>query len=166
MIITITGTPGTGKTTVSDNLQVPAIHLTEFVKEEGLGEQKEEFEVDIPAMVKALKEEIEEYDDIVIEGHLAHYFPSDICVVLRCDPKVLDERLQERDYSQTKVRENLESEALDIVLAQAIEHQEKVVEIDTTELSKEEVVDQIERKMQEWPEVESSYGQVDWSEWL
>ncbi|WEL23248.1 adenylate kinase family protein [Candidatus Nanohalovita haloferacivicina] len=166
MKITITGTPGTGKTTVSDNLDIPVIHLTEFVKEKGLGEQKEEFEVDIPAMVEALEEETDDYEDVVIEGHLAHYYPSDLCIVLRCDPEVLDERLEEREYSEAKVRENLESEALDIVLAQAIENQETVIEIDTTNLSREEVIEKMEEKIEKWPEVESDYGKVDWSEWL
>lgn len=166
MKITITGTPGTGKTTVSDTLDIPVIHLTEFVKEKGLGEQRDEFEVDIDAMVQALDEEVEEYDDVVIEGHLAHYFPSDICVVLRCDPGVLDERLEERDYSESKIRENLESEALDIVLAQALQNQETVIEIDTTDVSKEGVVKKIEGKIKEWPDVETDYGKVDWSTWL
>lgn len=166
MKITITGTPGTGKTTISEALDIPVIHLTEFVKEQGLGEQKEEFEVDIPAMVEALEEEVENYDDVVIEGHLAHYCPSDVCFVLRCDPEVLDERLEERDYSEAKVRENLESEALDIVLAQVVEHQDTVIEIDTTDLSEEEVVADIKEKIGERPDVEADYGNVDWSNWL
>lgn len=164
MIITLTGTPGTGKTTVSELLDYPVIHLTEFVKEKGLGEQKEEFEVDIPEMVKALKEEVEDYDDVVIEGHLSHYFPSDICFVLRCDPAVLDERLSQRDYSREKVEENLESEALDIVLSQAVQEQEKVVELDTTDLEPEEVADGIEDKI--GGGLEEEYGKVDWSSWL
>ena len=166
MIITVTGTPGTGKTTISEALNLPVIHLTEFVKEKGLGEQRDEFEVDIDAMIQALDEETEEYDDVVIEGHLAHYYPADICFVLRCDPEVLDERLEERDYSESKVRENLESEALDIVLSQAVKHQETVIEIDTTDMSTEEVVEEIERKIDEWPDVETDYGRVDWSNWL
>jgi len=166
VIITVTGTPGTGKTTVSEALDLPVIHLTEFVKERGLGEQKDEFEVDIDSMVQALDEETEEYDGVVIEGHLAHYYQSDICFVLRCNPEVLDERLEERDYSESKVRENLESEALDIVLAQAVEHQETVVEIDTTDMSTEEVVEEIEGKIEEWPDVETDYGEADWSDWL
>ena len=166
MIITLTGTPGTGKTTIAEALNFPVIDLTEFVKKKGLGRQEEEFEVDIDAMVQALDEEVEKYDDVAIEGHLAHYYPSDICFVLRCDPEVLDERLEERDYSQSKVRENLESEALDIVLAQAVEHQEKVIEIDTTDFEVDEVVKKIERKIREWPDVETDYGKVDWSDWL
>ena len=166
MIITLTGTPGTGKTTLSENLDLPVIDLTDFVKEKGLGQQEQEFEVDIDAMVRALDEEVEKYDDVVIEGHLAHYYPSDICFVLRCDPQVLDERLSKRDYSKQKIRENLESEALDIVLSQAVNYQEKVIEIDNTNLDVEEVIDRIEDKVEKWPDLESDYGNADWSEWL
>lgn len=145
---------------------MPVIHLTEFVKEQGLGEQKEEFEVDIPAMVEALEQEVQDYEDVVIEGHLAHYFPADLCFVLRCSPEVLDERLSQRDYSEAKVRENLESEALDIVLSQAVNYQDTVIEIDTTGLSEEEVVEEIEKRIKEWPDLEAEYGKVDWSSWL
>lgn len=166
MIITVTGTPGTGKTTISEALDLPVIHLTKFVKQKGLGEQREEFEVDIPAMKEALEDEVEEYEEVVIEGHLAHYSPSDLCFVLRCDPEVLDDRLEERNYSESKVRENLESEALDIVLAKAVEHQETVIEIDTTDFDVDEVVKKIERKIEEWPDLEADYGEVDWSDWL
>lgn len=166
MIITVTGTPGTGKTTISEALDLQIVGLTRFVKQKGLGEQREEFEVDIPAMKEALEDEVEEYEDVVIEGHLAHYFPSDICFVLRCDPEVLDDRLEERNYSESKVRENLESEALDIVLAKAVEHQETVIEIDTTDFDVDEVVKKIERKIEEWPDLEADYGEVDWSHWL
>lgn len=166
MIITVTGTPGTGKTTISEALDLQIVGLTKFVKQKGLGEQREEFEVDIPAMKEALEDEVEEYEDVVIEGHLAHYFPSDICFVLRCDPEVLDDRLEERNYSESKVRENLESEALDIVLAKAVEHQETVIEIDTTDFDVDEVVKKIERKIEEWPDLEADYGEVDWSDWL
>ena len=166
MIITVTGTPGTGKTTISEALNLEIVGLTEFVKEKGLGKQKEEFEVNIPAMKEALEEEVEEYEDVVIEGHLAHYFPSDLCFVLRCEPEVLDERLGERNYSESKVRENLESEALDIVLAQAAEHQETVIEIDTTDPDVDEIVNEIERKIEQWPDLEADYGEVDWSDWL
>ena len=166
MIITVTGTPGTGKTTISEALDLQIVGLTRFVKQKGLGEQREEFEVDIPAMKEALEDEVEEYEEVVIEGHLAHYSPSDLCFVLRCDPEVLDDRLEERNYSESKVRENLESEALDIVLAKAVEHQETVIEIDTTDFDVDEVVKKIERKIEEWPDLEADYGEVDWSDWL
>ncbi|MFB6204612.1 MAG: adenylate kinase family protein [Candidatus Nanohaloarchaea archaeon] len=157
MIIALTGTPGTGKTSVSEELGYPVIHLTEYVKEHGLGEQREEFEVDVPAMVESL----EDLDgDHVIEGHLAHHVPADICIVLRCAPDELEERLSDRDYPPQKVRENIESEALDVVLVEAVEEQDTVVEVDTTGKTVEETVETVKEKIERG---EPDYGDIDWT---
>ncbi|WEL19843.1 adenylate kinase family protein [Candidatus Nanohalococcus occultus] len=163
MKVTVTGTPGTGKTSVSEKLEgYEKIHLTEFVKEHGLGTDGEVFEVDTEAMCEKLEEETSE-GDYLIEGHLAHYISSDICIVLRCDPDELEERLGERRYSESKVRENVESEAMDLILQQAVQNQEAVVEVDTTGRTVEETVKAIEEKISEG---KSSYGKVDWTDSL
>ncbi|PSH02236.1 MAG: kinase, partial [Nanohaloarchaea archaeon QH_8_44_6] len=135
MIVSITGTPGTGKTSVSKYLkEFEVIYLTRFVKKHGLGQQEEsEFEVDIPEMKKKLEKEIDGEKHLVIEGHLSHHFPSDYCVVLRCDPEELGKRLENRDYSDTKVEENIESEMLDVILTEAVGLQENIIEVDTTD---------------------------------
>jgi len=161
--IAVTGTPGTGKTTVSKLFEQEGyelVDLTQFVKDKGLGEQGEkEFEVDTEKMVKALKDE--EFD--VIEGHLAHHVPIDICIVLRTRPDVLRERLNERDYSDQKVEENVQSEALDVILSEAVEEQDVVIEVDTTDKGPEQVFELIKEKIDEG---ESDYGNFDWTEYL
>lgn len=163
MNVAITGTPGTGKTTVSrkfEDERYEVIHLTEYVKEKGLGEYGEkEFEVDVPEMVEALKNE--GFD--VVEGHLAHHVPVDVCVVLRTRPDRLRERLNERDYSEKKVEENVQSEILDIVLSEAVENQETVVEVDTTGKTGEKVFEEVKKKIEEGG---SDYGNFDWTEYL
>jgi adenylate kinase len=161
MIVALTGTPGTGKTTVSEHLEdFKVVDLTQFVKEHGIGEENSEFEVDIDAMVERLDEEINEDENIVIEGHLAHHFPADYCVVLRCEPEELEARLSERDYSEGKVRENVQSEILDVILSETIGLQEKIIEIDTTGRKAEDVAEEIERRVEE---NETDYGSIDWS---
>ncbi|MFB6208174.1 MAG: adenylate kinase family protein [Candidatus Nanohaloarchaea archaeon] len=157
MIIALTGTPGTGKTSVSEELGYPVIHLTEYVKEHGLGEQREEFEVDVPAMVESL-ESLE--GDHVIEGHLAHHVPADVCIVLRCEPGELRERLSERDYTERKVEENVESEMLDVILVEALDSQDTVVEVDTTGRTVEETVEIVKEKVEKG---EPDYGSIDWT---
>jgi adenylate kinase len=161
--IAVTGTPGTGKTTVSQLYEeegLKVIHLTEYVKEKGLGEEGEkEFEVDVDEMREALKDE--NFD--VIEGHLAHHFPVDVCVVLRTRPDILRERLEERDYRDEKVEENVQSEILDVVLSEAVENQETVVEVDTTEKDADEVFEEIKRKVEK---EENDYGNFDWTQFL
>ncbi|MFB6190320.1 MAG: adenylate kinase family protein [Candidatus Nanohaloarchaea archaeon] len=165
MEIALTGTPGTGKTSIARELEeqgFKVIDLTEFVKENGLGTSGDEFEVDVPEMVEAL-EEREFEEDAVIEGHLAHHYPADLCVVLRCRPDELEERLKRRDYSRGKVEDNVESEALDLVLQEAVREQETVIEVDTTGRDVGEVAEEVRKRIEKGDEV---YGEVDWSEFL
>jgi adenylate kinase len=163
MKVTVTGTPGTGKTTVLDRLETDfrKIHLTEFIEEQGLGENIDEVtEVDTEKLKQELSNEVAEKEDIIIEGHLAHHIPSDLCIVLRCNPETLKERLSERDYTSQKVTGNVEAEALDVVLSEAVQVQENVLEIDTTDKTIEEVVERVEKGIEN---KETGYGKVDWS---
>lgn len=166
MKIALTGTPGTGKTSVAEELseKFNVVNLTDFIKDRGLGEQSEkEFEVDVDAMVERLEEELEGSEDVLVEGHLAHHFPAEFCVVLRCRPDELRERLKQRDYKHSKIEENVESEALDVVLQEAVGEQENVIEIDTTEREVSRVGEEIEKRIEE---EDTGYGKVDWSEYL
>lgn len=157
VIIALTGTPGTGKTSVAEKLDFPVTDLKEFVKERGLGEQREEFEVDIEDMVDALEDEVE---NGVIEGHLAHHVPADYCVVLRCAPDELRSRLQQRDYPAEKVEENVQAEILDIILQEAVEKQENIIEVDTTGRSADRVAGEIEERIEKG---DTGYGEIDWT---
>jgi len=66
-------------------------------------------------------------------------------IVLRCEPSVLEDRLSERGDSEQKAKENAESEALDVVLSEAVDQhgQDAVYEIDTTGRDPEAVADEI-----------------------
>lgn len=164
MIVSLTGTPGTGKTSVAEELEgFQVVEIGEFARERGLGEQGEEFEVDLDAAVEALRDELEPGKDTVVEGHLSHHFPSDCCVVLRCRPDELRERLEKRGYPGEKVEENVEAEALDIVLQEALELQEKVIEVDTTGREAGEVAAEVSERLESG---DTGYGEVDWSSFL
>ena len=52
--------------------------------------------------------------------------------VIRCDPSVLRGRLEARGYKPAKVVENLEAEALDIILQEAVDQQRRVIQRDGT----------------------------------
>ncbi|MFB6213587.1 MAG: adenylate kinase family protein [Candidatus Nanohaloarchaea archaeon] len=165
MKIALTGTPGTGKTSVARELKergFEVVDLTEYVKEKDLGTPGEEFEVDVPEMVNALEQE-PGTGDTVIEGHLAHHFPADYCIVLRTRPDVLRERLEQREYSEEKIDENVESEALDVGLQEAVQKQEDIIEVDTTGREPKDVAGEIERRIEK---EEAGYGDIDWSEYL
>jgi len=157
----LTGTPGTGKTSVSEKVEGREIlHLSEFVRERGLGEEGEVFDVRVSEMV----EEVVEYSsgkDIIIEGHLAHHVPADHCIVLRCEPGELRKRLEKRNYPEDKIQVNLESEKLDTMLQEALNVQENVFEIDTTHRAVEETAEEVEEVLEQ---MKTGYGEVDWSD--
>ncbi|MFA5614406.1 MAG: adenylate kinase family protein, partial [Methanoculleus sp.] len=115
MMIGITGTPGTGKTSVAAELArrgYRVAHLTDTVRPYIIEEDRDRR---VPVVdVDRWAAEFEPIDGIV-EGHLAHYLPCDRVVVLRCRPYALRQRLSTRNYSPAKVRENVEAEALDVL---------------------------------------------------
>ncbi len=145
MIIAITGTPGVGKTSV---LSEPILQGRgyEIVSVEELATQhwaisgKELREVDVDLLASKM-EKTER--TVLLDGHLSHYLRPDICIVLRCDPRILKKRLEERDYPEQKVRDNVEAEAIDLVLIESIELNEKVYEIDNTDISSDKVAEMI-----------------------
>ena len=164
MKIGITGTPGTGKSTISTNLDGKVIDLKQYLEENDLGEINENGEIEVE--VEELRENAPqepENQDLILEGHLAHFLDLDYCVVLRSRPDILRERLEKRDYLQEKIDENIESEKLDLILSQAVQRQEKVFELDTTERSVEEVVSELKKAIEN---MEEGYGKVDWYEFL
>lgn len=164
MKIGVTGTPGTGKSTVSQHLSGRKVDLRDYLEEKSLGGLNEngEIEVDIEELRENPPEEPED-QDLIIEGHMAHFLNLDYCVVLRARPDVLEERLDERDYSDEKVRENVEAEKLDVVLSQAVQQQEKVFEIDTTDKTVEETAERIREALKS---KEERVGVVDWTQYI
>jgi adenylate kinase len=103
---------------------------------------------------------------VVLESHLAHLLDVDRVVVLRCRPDVLESRLRERGERDAKARENAESEALDVVLTEAVETHgaERVYEIDTTDVGAEAVAAEIEAAVA--GERDPSAGTVDFTGYL
>lgn len=154
MLIGLTGTPGTGKTSVSKFLERrrhwKIIHLNEMIKEEHLyteiDVERDAVIADIELIRKRLEEIIggKENEVIVLESHLAHYI-ADVVIILRVCPPELERRLKARGYSEEKIRENIEAEALDVILVEAFEWCEKVFEINTTGKSIEETGQDIEK---------------------
>lgn len=164
MMVGIAGTPGTGKTAVGDELarrgkRVVRVSATvgPFVVAEVEGVR----EVDEEAWSAAF-EPIDGY----VEGGLAHLLPCDRLVILRCRPDVLEHRLASRNYPPAKVRENVEAEALDVVLCEALElhSPDRLLEIETTDREVEETADRIAAFVagREPP----SHGHLDFSRYL
>jgi len=162
--IGVTGTPGTGKSTISKHLSGKVVDIKGYMEENNLGTKNEngEIEIGIEKLRKNTPEEPQN-QDLILEGHLAHFLDLDYCIVLRCNPEELRERLSKRDYTQTKIEENIESEKMDLILSQAVQNQEKVFEVDTSSRNVQEVVMEVQEGIKE---KKDRKGVVDWSEYL
>lgn len=162
----LTGTPGTGKTTVAALLPFRVIDLNAVIREEGLtlGSDPDRgcLIADVEALAGRLEELAPEEEDgiVVLEGHFSHQFATE-AIVLRTRPQVLRERLFQRGYSEEKVRENLEAEFLDVVLVEAAEWCDRVSEIDATSLSPEEVAALVVKILRR--DIAMPPGEVDWT---
>ena len=128
----LTGTPGTGKTSISKLLDQKVIALSDYY--EGTSEGKTESGEWIIDIDK-IKKNIKITENSILEGHFAHEFDNiDQIIVLRCDPKILVQRLKEREYSKEKIRENLEAEAIGTIYSESLEFLDftHVVQLDTS----------------------------------
>jgi adenylate kinase len=143
--VAVTGTPGTGKTTATTLLDGPVVHLNELIRDAGLWTERDTDRGSVVADLDAVREAVGDRSGIV-ESHLAHHLDADRIVVLRCHPDTLEERLRERGASESKATENAESEALDVVLSEAVERHgaDSVYEVDTTDRTPAGVAAEIE----------------------
>ena len=169
MRVAVTGTPGTGKTTAVDLLDtdLDVVHLNEVVREEGLYDEVDEERDSLVADLDAVRTWFDGKDDeVIVESHLAHHLPVEKVVVLRCQPEELERRLRERGEPESKAKENAESEALDVVLSEAVaEHGiDAVYEIDTTDTDPGSVADVIEAVIA--GERAPSAGEVSFTDYL
>ncbi|MBX0285156.1 adenylate kinase family protein [Haloarcula salinisoli] len=168
MRVAVTGTPGTGKTTATERLSTDrdVIHLNDVIKSEGFSTGTDEERGSLVADMDAVAEWLDGREDAIVESHLAHNFDADRVVVLRAHPETVVSRLRERGDSDSKAYENAESEALDVVLSEAVHHHgtENVYEIDTTDRDPEAVAAEIAAVVE--GEREPSAGTVSYVDWL
>ena len=166
MIVALTGTPGTGKSSVAEELKRRGYRV------ESVNELADKFgcvvgiEDNVRIVdVERLAEEIEHLrgEMIIVEGHLSHLLNPDVTIVLRCHPEKLKKRLENRGWRKEKVLENLEAEIVDSILMEAMGNR-KVYEIDATDLMPKELADIIEKILKNGEEYKEKYrpGKIDW----
>jgi len=150
-ITCLSGTPGTGKSTVANILRQRGIHVVEiedFVRKRGIYsyiEGGETLVIEIAELVHHLQTYLAGRKEALIVGHLSHHLPgATAVVVLRTRPDELERRLLNKGWSQAKMEENVEAEALDLLLSEALEiHGRRVSEIDTSSKTPEETADMV-----------------------
>lgn len=167
--LAVTGTPGTGKTTATELLaaerDVDVVHLNDLIQEEDLYTERDAERDTLVADLDAVEDYLGDWTGVV-DSHLAHYLDADRVAVLRCRPDELERRLVERGEGEASARENRESEALDVILGEAVERfgEDRVYEIDTTDREPTEVAAELGRVLD--GDREPSAGEVDFVEYL
>jgi len=146
MIIALTGTPGTGKTTIAARLREKGeevidlnIHIEEKKLKDRFDKKRDTYNVDVIKLNRSLND-LPKDGNVFLEGHLSHFLNCDIIIVVRCNPSVLRERLVKRNYPAQKITENVQAEALDVILCESSESNAHVFEIDNTSCTTEEAI--------------------------
>jgi adenylate kinase len=168
MIVALTGTPGTGKSTAALSLTQDGwkvLEVNDLARKHGLLRDKDQvrdsYELDPDDLQEALQKE--GFTDGILVGHLAHLMEADLIIVLRCHPSLLAERLSARGWASAKIRENALAEALDVILAEAVDTSVPVCEVDTSEMRSEDTVMAI-RSILAGEKEKYGVGNIDWSE--
>ena len=163
--VAVTGTPGTGKTTATTLLDGPVVHLNDLIREEDLWSDRDDDRGSLVADLDAVREALGDWSGVV-ESHLAHHLDTDRVVVLRCRPDVLESRLRDRGEGEASAAENAESEALDVILSEAVDRHgiDSVYEIDATDRTPAAVAAEVEAVIA--GDRDPSAGDVDFVEYL
>lgn len=147
MKIIITGTPGTGKTTITKilakKLKTPIINnetlkKTLTIRKEENGEHVINHE-EINKITKKHK-------NYILDSHIGHYDENaDICIVLTCDQKTLIKRLKNKKFNKQKIKQNLEAENFKTCYYEAKEKGHKPIIINTTNQTPQQTAKKIEK---------------------
>lgn len=135
-VIAITGSPGTGKTTLSNQLSTERYDrytVEQIATELGCIEH---LNGDVVVTTDILANWEYKSDKIaIIEGHLSHHCKVDAVLLLRCHPSELNIRLQQREsYGEKKIQQNIEWEMIAGIWSELVENSPHlpILELDMT----------------------------------
>ncbi|KAM3719891.1 Adenylate kinase isoenzyme [Dirofilaria immitis] len=153
----VTGTPGTGKTTLSETLAEKLgfdyINCSKEIIDNNLySEYDEELDSHILNEDKLL-DHIEdrmnsENGGCIVDYHGSDFFPErwfDFVFVLRCNNTLLYDRLSARGYSDKKIQENIECEIFGSLLEEAEESYDEKIIYELQSETVEQMSDNVER---------------------
>lgn len=175
MLIAISGTPGTGKTTVSKllakKLDAKLISIRNLIENRRIkysyDKKRETKEIDEKGLKKSIAKEIEKGRINIIEGHLSHLVKVDYIFVLRTNPQELYRRLKQKGWKEGKIKENVLAEFLDSITIEAmrLHPTKKVFEINTSRKEPKKVALLITSILNNYS-LQKKYraGKIDWTE--
>ncbi|OAA52089.1 DUF1671 domain-containing protein [Metarhizium rileyi] len=161
--IIVTGTPGVGKTTHSESLAertgLRHISVNQIVKDEkcheGWSDEYQSLIVDEDKLLDAIEGDVKA-GGCIVDWHACDLFPRswiDLVVVLRVDSSTLFDRLTARNYAETKLQENLDSEIMEVLLQEARDAFDDNIVIELTSNTSDEMesnVDRLEAWVKQW----------------
>lgn len=167
MSYVITGSPGVGKHTISAEIskrsKIPILDVNTVAKESGLFEKNGQTnDVDVDKLAKIIEKKITK--PLLIVGHLAPYVVGENhikkAIVLRKNPYQLIPIYEKRGYSAEKIKDNIGSEILGVILYDALEKfgPEKTLQVDVTS----KTIAELAKKVIEIINGEIFTEEVDW----
>lgn len=151
--LVITGNPGVGKHTTAFELKkildLVLIDINELAVQHHAFLQTPNLEIDSRKIADIIESKLGESQRTVIVGHLAPYVLKkewiDLTIVLRRSPYAILSTLESRNYSVEKIRENVASEILGVILYDSVQcfGKEKIAELDTTQTTSTEICEEI-----------------------
>jgi len=167
VLVALTGTPGTGKSSVAAELERRGyfiVHLDRLAEERKLVTGYDAVRGTKEVDVEALDREVRVQAKVgFLVSHYSHLLSVNLATVLRCHPRVLADRLRARGWPEAKVRENVEAEAIDAITQEAAGRLPFVYEIDTTSATPEAVAGVVLEILQ-GKVAGREPGHVDWSD--
>lgn len=174
--IIITGTPGAGKTTTAQDLASKTglhhLDINDVVKKHNIGESSNDPDdpntkiVDEDRLLDCIENELEEGGQI-IDWHACDLFPPsmiDLVCVVRCDNKVLYDRLKARGYGEKKLQENMDCEIMEVLVQEAREAYDEEMVVELRSEKTEDVdanVERIEQWVANWKKDHGKEGKVE-----
>ena len=134
MIISISGTPGTGKTRLAKklakDLKFKYIDGNKVISLHHLRESHDSKRmchiIDVNKFSRAVLDMV--LGNSIVDSHLSHHLKkAGLCIVCRSELAKLKKRLEKRGYPPSKVRENLDAEIFEVCLSEAIELGQTVI---------------------------------------
>ena len=151
--LVITGNPGVGKHTTAFELKkildLVLIDINDLAVQHHAFLQTPNLEIDSRRIAAIIESKLGESQRTVIVGHLAPYVLKkewiDLTIVLRRSPYAILSTLESRNYSVEKIRENVASEILGVILYDSVQcfGKEKIAELDTTQTTSTEICEKI-----------------------
>lgn len=154
LVIAISGSPGTGKSTLAKILEKEGffrLDLHKHCKEISTSYDRSKmcYDVDMKRFKVLVREEIKKHKRLVVDSHISHLLPKkwvDLCIILVCsDLKKLKKRLEKRRYSKQKVRENIDAEIFQICLVEAEEKWHNVKVFDSSKMSSKNIFERVKK---------------------